>query len=321
MFLKNHSRLLLLSLLCLTSFSALRAQTMESFSLDNSKWQVIKARRGAVLFVPPNTFEDSNGVQATRVVVRVMEIIDNSDLFENGIATQDEKNILVTGGIIYFDAFSDKGKLLRISPQSHIVVQVPSDNPVPTIKVGTGRDFGKHLLPKELGGDVDLPVPASWANIKSEVDILEPGKLIKVYSKGGIAMPDDDANSIRSGYAFKFTQCGWFMLYNLLSEVAAKETASSVNVTVNMPDAQLILIPRRYSSLITPESKGKNQYLFKSLPQGEDYILMGFWVSGNKYYYGQKLFTLQGGAKPKIDLKLQMDQVSLEYLRAALGAF
>lgn len=297
----------------------------ETFQVDQSKGLFLRAKRGAIVYVPAQTFVDAEGNVPPRAVVRIKEIIDNEDLFEYGIATVNRDSVLVTGGIIYIEAKDLTGKDLKIAKDGALLVQIPGDNPTASIKIARGEMLDSNRLTRVDVAGGQVPVPQVWSTVKQEIDIIQPGQLIQVQSVGGRTISVDDANRVKSGFTFKIGELGWFMLYNRIRDVTTDEGFVDLHVRSNRGGVRMILVPRRFTALVTPTEVSKDHYVFKGLPNGESYTLISYAISGAQYFYVQKMvvFGKDGVSvkKGKADLKIELQSVSLEYLRAALGAF
>ncbi len=317
----------LIGLLLAFCGTGLTAQSMaESFQVDQSKSTFLRARRGAIVYVPAQSFVDQQGNIPPVAIVRLRELIDNKDLFKFGIATVNRDSVLVTGGIIYLEAKNIKGEELQLVDNAPLTLQIPGDNPTASIRIAVGELLDTNRLTKVDGGKAELTVPQIWSTNKLNIDIIQPGQLVQVQSVGGRTISVDDANRVKSGFSFKITKLGWYMLYNRIRDVSTTENTADLTVITDRPDVRMILIPRRFTALVTPTPGiNKSQFYFRGLPQEETYTLICYSISGAQYFYTQRYIAFGKNGLPvkkgKSELKLQLQSVSLEYLRAALSAF
>ncbi len=286
----------------------------------------LRAKRGAIVYVPAQSFVDQQGNVPPVALVRLRELIDNKDLFKFGIATVNRDSVLVTGGIIFIEAKTLNGEELKLAENTALTLQMPGDNPTASIRVAKGELVDTNRLTRVDVGPDQLPVPQVWSTTKLSIDIIQPGQLVQVQSVGGRTISVDDANRVKSGFSYKVTELGWFMLYNRIRDVSTTDHTIDLVVGTDRPDVRMILLPRRFTALVTPvQSGGKNQFVFRGLPEEEVYTLICYSISGAQYFYVQKYVVFGKTGVPvkrgKAELKLQLQSVSLEYLRAALSAF
>ncbi len=313
--------------LLLSGSPGLLAQSLfESFQVDQSRSTFLRAKRGAIVYVPAQSFVDKQGNVPPVALVRLRELIDNKDLFKFGIATVNRDSVLVTGGIIFLEAKTLNGEELKMAENTALTLQLPGDNPTASIRVAKGELIDTNRLTRVDAGPDQLPVPQVWSTTKLSIDIIQPGQLVQVQSVGGRTISVDDANRVKSGFSYKITELGWYMLYNRIRDVSTTDNTIDLVVGTDRPEVRMILLPRRFTALVTPvQVGGKNQFVFRGLPEEEVYTLICYSISGAQYFYVQKYIVFGKTGVPvkrgKAELKLQLQTVSLEYLRAALSAF
>jgi hypothetical protein len=131
------------------------------FNFDPTIDNTFQGKKGAILIIPANSIMDQNGNQfVNKVEITISENYSISDFFFSNLQTVHNDEILVTSGMIYFNATDQEGNQLKINPDIPIRIQIPTRGFNPESKIFTGvRDENGNL---------------NWENIEEPAKTLTP---------------------------------------------------------------------------------------------------------------------------------------------------
>ena len=103
------------------SCSTREYQTPLIEKFDSNKGIELITQNGNAFRIPPNSFEDKNGNEYSgKVVFQLLEIYSKKDMIEHDLTTSSNGKLLVSGGMFYLSAKTEKGENLEIKESSSI---------------------------------------------------------------------------------------------------------------------------------------------------------------------------------------------------------
>ncbi len=110
------------------------------FNFDPTVDNTFQGKKGTILIVPAMSLIDQNGnAVSEKVELTLSENFSISDFFLSNLQTIHNDEILVTSGMIYFNAKDNKGNQLNINPENPIRIQIPANGFNPESKIFKGH--------------------------------------------------------------------------------------------------------------------------------------------------------------------------------------
>lgn len=101
----------------------------QTFTIDASVWTQVTGARGTRVYIPGGTFQNASGTPVTGTVeIRMVEILDLTDVILMNKPTVSNGELLTTGGELKIDAYQG-GQKLGLTPGANVSFMVPTATP------------------------------------------------------------------------------------------------------------------------------------------------------------------------------------------------
>lgn len=109
------------------------------FDIDPKTGKTIECKDGTLIIVPENAFVDDAGkIIKERVQLEVVEALNVADMLAYNLTTLNDGKHLQSGGMIYVQP-KVKGEKVKISPESPLYIEIPTENEVPGMLAWKGK--------------------------------------------------------------------------------------------------------------------------------------------------------------------------------------
>ena len=258
-------------------FSRTDAFSTEQISFDNSTGVLSDTlKKGAVLSIDPNTFQNADGsVYSGKVVLVVKENYARGLMALNSAPTISDLNPLYTEGEIYSRAVDLVGNELIIVPGKHLTISIPGSTVASNYTMFYAEDKVKD------------PSPANTALFnwkEASTDIVE-----------------STLNTANARYYYKLipTQLGWISC----SRVIANSSPVGIRIRIKgvypifASNTAVYLIPKNSKSVYRLWNYDSNRNIFSMdspyLNIGDQaYIVSISSIKHNKIFYARELVTI-----------------------------
>jgi hypothetical protein len=141
-----------------SAYAALRP-TVQSFTVDNSRTNTLKAANGTEIFLPVGCFVQANGKPVMgNVQVEMVEVAALSDFISAGLATVAGDKMLMSRGMLYINAKAG-GEQLQIDSTSPLRVSMPLMQGGGGYQMFTADSTGWQVDSTMLKADYAIPLP------------------------------------------------------------------------------------------------------------------------------------------------------------------
>ncbi len=151
--------------------SQLRAEKRETFTFQTDRENVIEAKEGTIITIPPDVFEYKNGSNQPigEVTVSIEEAYTFGDMIMLNLTTTSDGRMLETGGMIHIEA-SSNGQALKIKEGKSFNIKMPVIEAQPEMELFIGEENGEDNS-------------VNWKETKKPFEV---GKLPVNYTKNAI---------------------------------------------------------------------------------------------------------------------------------------
>lgn len=119
------------------------APKIQTFDLDPTKHNSIVCDSGTEVHIPKNSIVDISGDDVTgKITMEVKEHYSKSDYLLSNLQTVHNDQLLETGGMIYFNAYDNKGNQLKIADGKSIRIEASSNIGSPDFFIGKRDENG-----------------------------------------------------------------------------------------------------------------------------------------------------------------------------------
>jgi hypothetical protein len=122
-------------------FSNNRADQTQSFTVNSSQYQTIKGTNGTVVKFAPNTFVTPSGQAVTgNLKVELLEVLDKSSMILNGVATESNGQMIISGGELKLTVSQNGENLVVANGFNGPEVYVPTNQSDPNMDLFVGSE-------------------------------------------------------------------------------------------------------------------------------------------------------------------------------------
>lgn len=176
----------------------------EVFSFENSQSQTIKCKEGTVLQISPNSFESEDGKTVNGTIeLRIKEFYKVSDMLLANLSTMSNDKILVSGGMLNIEAYSN-GKKCKLKSESHIEISFPESPKKEEMQLFYGEKKGNNLNWVDPQPQLSPKKTSSAIIVGPEIMAEFPGgdKALFSYLKNNLYYPISALDSGHQGTVF-----------------------------------------------------------------------------------------------------------------------
>lgn len=122
-------------------FSNNRVEHTQSFTVNSSQYQTVKGVNGTVIRFAPNTFVTSSGQAVTGdLKVELLEVLDKSSMLTNGVATESNGEMIISGGELKLTVSQNGENLVVANGLNGPAIYVPTNQSDPNMDLFVGNE-------------------------------------------------------------------------------------------------------------------------------------------------------------------------------------
>ena len=120
--------------------TGLRGDDSQYFTFDAGQSVSLTGKEGTTLWIPADLFVDENGQTASgKIQLEMREAYTYADMLFQGLSTHSGDQMLETGGMVYLQATSEKGKKLQIKEAEALIMAMPTGQQLEGMQLFNGQ--------------------------------------------------------------------------------------------------------------------------------------------------------------------------------------
>lgn len=232
------------------------------FEISQKSDTIIFGQSGTAIFIPSNSFENSQGNEVDKVEISLKEYYDLSDMLVQDLSTETETGFLETGGMINIQA-SAEGNEVYLKSNKNLIVHFPRNGNTNDMRLfsqsftDSPNDIIKWKEEKSTGGyeiDTITPFIIKYEDLDSDIMQLTDGTNIWDWLEQEIVLTNQERDYVRLrdvNINFLVTKTGKVTQVELERDYDKGKCSRIFKIIKDMPD----LVPfKRSGNVIDMES-------------------------------------------------------------------
>lgn len=265
---------------------------IQTFEINPTKEQEIKGENGTVIIFPNGCF---GNIRET-VKVNLIECYSIPNILFNKLTTSTfDGKLLESDGMIYLNAFSEKGDTLKIK-SGKLKIQMPTIQVKEGIQIFEGIEDNDHINWK-LSNEkmITKNVPVGDYTTEDEVISQNPKRKDSLSQNNVKKLVDKKIkNENLLSYVFQITKMGWINCDRYIESKNPVELIVEINP--NDKAGKFYLVFGNSNSIVVGDEMAntESKLIFKNIPKNEPITIVGMYTEGDKIFFAMKDYKVTG---------------------------